>query len=754
LDFKHPKEKVLSLIEKTRNVFKTILSGIRKTRRIVFWIIFLSLTVVGGSYFYYVYIDRKDMPDIRPFIRFEPPVIGQIKDSNGQTVIELATEYRRIVSYDQIPPVIREAILSAEDSRFFSNWRIVHHGIDYFAMLRAASYNLPDTARATYHNDWKITVINSQGASTLTQQIVRLYFLSNLTSRENLDQLINEGLIARISAYLVGARTTNEYIRKFSEIKYSVWLEKELTKHYGSRTEAKRQIFIRFANYTYFGNGRYGVEAASEYYFGKRASELTRDDTDKAALMAGMIKNPSVYGPRPNQSDKARETQKKRRNQILYLMAEEGYINTGQKDRLIEKELELSFKRERTIAPSIVNETFNEIKSEKFEIQNIFQGNINIHTTVDLRIQKIVNESCENGLAEYEKRHPTKEGQAQCSAIVLKNNNAAILAEVGGRTIYQGRNYQYSDLNRVNRARQTGSAFKPFVYLTAFMNGRKPTDIISDSPVAISMGYGRGNHWIHNYDGKYLGSINMCEALYRSRNAPTVRLTLGLGQGSFDESGMKKIVDTAKLLGVKSPFHSDVDHLGRTIYYPTSALGASEMTVMELANAYREIASGISAEPYVIEKVIDRNGKILFEKKEDRQISEISPEALDMVRSCLRKVVTTPGGTAYSLTLEKLPVPIAGKTGTTDNFRNALFAGWTHGIEGITVVARVDFDDNRPLNSENDNIKETGARTALPIFKEIIEKVYEQNLVGPAPQFPDEIEHPEKYNNLTLDPVQ
>ncbi|MDP3793069.1 MAG: transglycosylase domain-containing protein [bacterium] len=736
MDLKSLKEKGLGLIRKIGKVFSSILSVIRKTRKIIFWSMILTIGILGTSYVYYVYVDRKNMPDIQPFIRFEPPVIGQIKDSNNQTVIELATEYRRIINYDRIPLVIRGAILSAEDSRFFSSWWIAHHGIDYLAMLRAASYNFPDTIRATYHNNWKITVINSQGASTLTQQIVRLYFLTAITSRENSDNLIQENFVTRTLAYFTSAKTTNKYVRKLREIKYSVWLEKELTKYYGSREEAKRQIFIRFANYTYFGNGRYGVEATSEYYFGKSASELTQNDADKAALIAGMIKNPAVYGARPNQSDEAREIQKERRDKILLLMTQESYITEDQKKKFIEKELEFVFKRERTIAPSVVNETFNEMKSEKFEIMNIFQGNINIHTTVDLKVQKIVNEACENGLAEYEKRHSPEEGQTQCSAIVLKNNSGAILAEVGGRSVYQGRTYQYSDLNRVNRARQAGSSFKPFVYLTAFMNGWKPDDIILDSPVAISMGYGRGNHWIHNYDGKYLGNITMCEALYRSRNAPTIRLVLNyLGTGSFDDSGMKKVIDTTRLLGVKSPFHSDTDHLGRTVYYPTSALGASEMTVIELANAYREMASGVSAEPYIIQRVIDRNGKVLFEQKENRQISEISPEALDMIRSCLRKVVTQPGGTAYSLTLENFPVPIAGKTGTTDDFRNALFAGWTHGPEGITVVARIDFDDNHELGSG-----ETGARTALPIVKEIFRKVYEQNLVGPAPQFPAHLE--------------
>ncbi len=733
------KEGGIGLIRRVGSVFSAILSGIRKVRKIIFWSMAIPACLVIAGYVCYVYINHSDMPDIQPFVEFKAPVIGQIKDSQGKVIIELATEYRRIVSYDQIPPVIREAILSAEDSGFFDNW-FRHHGIDYLAIGRAAAYNSLNSGRWLFHEGR--TKANPQGASTLTQQIVRLYFLPRITLIENSDRLIKDDFVTRTAAHYIGIRTVNKYLRKFIEIKYSVWLERELTKHYSSREEAKKQIFIRFANYTYFGSGRYGVEAACEYYFGKKASEFTDENADKAALIAGMIKNPAVYGPRPNQSDKARKIQKSRRDQVLSLMTEEGYINDDQKEQFTNKELELTFRRERTIAPSVVNETFAEVKNWKFEISKIFQGNINIHTTVNLEMQKIANQACENGLAEYEKRHPAEKGQAQCSAIILKNNNGAIFAEVGGRSIYQGKAYQYSDLNRINRARQAGSSIKPLIYLTAFINGFKPTDLILDSPVAISMGYGRGNHWIHNYDGKYLGNITVCEALYRSRNAPTVRLTMGLGQGSFEDSGMKKVIDTARLLGIKSPFHSNVDHLGRTVYYPTSALGASEMTVMELANAYREIASGLSAEPYIIQRVLDRDDKILFEKKDSEELSEIAPEALDMVRHCLRKVVTTPGGTAYSLTIENFPVPIAGKTGTTDDFRNALFAGWTHGPEGITIVARIDFDDNHELGSG-----ETGARTALPVVKEIFRNIYEQNLIGPAPQFPDYIENGQFYTD-------
>lgn len=710
----------------------------RKIRKIIFWGSALIIGLSIAVYIYFFYIDRSNMPDIKPFIEFEPPIIGLITDSQDQIVIELAQDsiYRRMLNYDQIPPVVRNAILSAEDSGFFSPYWARHHGIDYLAVARAGVYNTFSQGRWLFHEGR--TTSNPQGASTLTQQIVRLYFLPNITRLESSDTLIRENAVTRIFAKYVGVKTVNKYHRKIIEIKYSIWLERELKRHYGSRTEAKKQIFARFANYTYFGNGRYGVDTASEFYFGKKALALTEEDIDKAALLAGMIKNPAAYGPRPNQSEKTREIQKSRRNQVINLMAEEGYITGEEKSHFSAKEIVPAFKIERTVAPSVVNQTFVEVKNSNFKIQSILGGNINIQTTVDLRIQKIVNEACENGLTEYEKRYPEYKGQTQCSAIAMKNSDASILAEVGGRKTYQGKEYQYSDLNRVNRARQAGSAFKPFVYLTAFNQGFKSDDKISDAPYPISMGYGRGLHWVNNYDNKSLGTVTLCEALYRSRNTPTVRLVKEyIGQGSFEESGMKQVIDMTRLLGIKSPYHTAVDHLGRTVYYPTSALGASEMTVTELANAYREIASGLSAEPHIIQKITGRNGQILFQKQNNEVPSQIDPEALKTTLACLRKVVTQPGGTAYSLTAEKFPVPIAGKTGTTDDFRNALFAGSTYGPEGITIVARVDFDDNRELGKS-----ETGARTALPIVKEIFKKIYEQNLVGPAPDYPEEIENP------------
>ncbi|MBI4158108.1 MAG: transglycosylase domain-containing protein [Candidatus Yanofskybacteria bacterium] len=690
-----------------------------------------------GLIAYYVVYDRNNMPDINILIKFEPPAIGTIYDEEGNTIMNLANEFRWTVKPEKIPLIIKQAVLSAEDKSFYN-----HNGV-----------SLRDISRATWINTghiidgWiggkGIDLTPSQGASTLDQQLARMVYLKEKTQLENSDQFIFDNYFTRLTVFILrDTPNINRGWRKIEEARLALWINEEFVKpeHFGSSQKAKEEILARYLNLAYFRYA-YGVKAAAKFYFNKDLSDFDFNDADKAAFLAGVLKNPSLYAPRIGQKKDNTSLislrQINRRNAILDQMVENEYLSEKQAIEFKERSIPIPIKdiRNLTDAPTVVTETFREIRLNNITTSKIYSGDLQIHTTINLKIQKIAQDACENGLAEYEKRHPEHSGQTQCSIIALRNENAAILAEVGGRKFHQNKEYLPGELNRVNRARQIGSAFKPFIYLTAFINGLEPNSKIVDSPVPISMGYGRGYHWVNNYDGKFLGEITLCEALYRSRNAPTVRLTMTLGSGSFENSGMKKVIDTTRMLGVKSPFHSDIDHLGRMVYYPTSALGASEMTLTELTNAYREIASGISVGSFIIQRVIGRNGEDVFEKSYNGKPSVIDPIALGKVRSCLRKVVTQPGGTAYSLTLSNFPVPVIGKTGTTDDFRNALFIGSTYGLNGITVGVEINFDDNTELGNG-----ETGARTALPIFKEIMAKIYEQGLAKPAVEFPEYVE--------------
>jgi penicillin-binding protein 1A len=189
--------------------------------------------------------------------------------------------------------------------------------------------------------------------------------------------------------------------------------------------------------------------------------------------------------------------------------------------------------------------------------------------------------------------------------------------------------------------------------------------------------------------------------------------------------GIANVMGTSRILGVKT----------RLQPYATTALGASEVNLLELANAYRAMASGIFAEPYVIRKIVRDSGEVAVDSKNERSALDINDPALALIQEGLRGVVRVPTGTAHALASSGFPIAVMGKTGTTNEFRDALFVGSTYGPEGITVAVRVGFDDNRSLGP-----KETGARVALPVFKELMLKVYSEKLVGPVPAFPAQME--------------
>jgi penicillin-binding protein 1A len=335
---------------------------------------------------------------------------------------------------------------------------------------------------------------------------------------------------------------------------------------------------------------------------------------------------------------------------------------------------------------------------------------------VDGRAQAIVNEALENGLALYEKRHPGAKGLIQGSVVVLRNADAAILAEAGGRQVYKDRHTRYSDYNRATGSlRQPGSAWKPLVYLAAFRQDLSLDTMVPDEPIAVPMGADHPVKWITNYDNQFKGPIPMRQALAESRNAAAVWITR--------EIGVDRMIKTARELGIRSPLQP----------YIATALGASEVRLLELAGAYRVMASGTLAEPHIIDRVTASSGEVLYEAP--RSAAEIGSTHLSLIQEGLRGVVRLPEGTAHALDSRDFPIPVMGKTGTTSDFRDALFVGSTYGPQGVTVAVRVGFDDNRALGE-----KETGGRTALPIFREIMLRVYERQLVGPVPSFPREIE--------------
>src|SRR5206468_6764032 len=227
-----------------------------------------------------VYLDRSSVPDLEPFIRFELSTIGKVYDSRGTVLVELAREYRQIVSYEEVPPVLRHAILAAEDKNFFD-----HSGVDYGALPRVLYRTARSSVGAWWNGDgFRLRL--PQGGSTLTQQLVRGYFLRERWGRENDSTLFHDNLTSRLISVVVGVPTTNKLFWKLEEVRLALWLEEAMSRRFGSRERAKREIFARSASFNYLGNGRYGFAAGSEYYFGKPLSSYTTaEDAGKAALL-------------------------------------------------------------------------------------------------------------------------------------------------------------------------------------------------------------------------------------------------------------------------------------------------------------------------------------------------------------------------------------------------------------------------------------------------------------------------------------
>ena len=689
-------------------------------------------TVLAVAEFHHLYFNRHSLPDLGPFTRFEFPTIGHVYDSGGRPLIELAREYREITRYEDIPPIVRDAILAAEDKRFFS-----HNGIDYFSLPRVVGKIRGGTlagrlVRGAPHDEVGRGALFPQGGSTITQQLVRGNFLRRETTQENSYQLRHTGLVARTLSAVMGARGVNMLVRKREEMRLSLWLEQEMRKRFGSKRLAKEEIFARYASFVYMGNGQYGFARAAEYYFGRQLTTFTVDDVDKAALLAGIAKSPRDYAP----SAKDTGIVLRRRNQTLTLMRRNGFVSLEAAAHAKGRPLQIvrHDKHQMLLAPAVVEHVLQEFQARHVDlsVDDLLQGRIHVYATADARVQHIVNEALEHGLGLYEQRHPKAREMIQGSVVVLQNGDGRILAETGGRQIFKGRSASYSDYNRVTQAlRQPGSAMKPIVYLAAFRHGGFTLEtLVPDEPISVYDGKARPLKWISNYDGRFKGLIPIRQALAESRNAVAMWIT--------EQIGIDSVLRTSRSLGVRTPLER----------YPTTALGASEMNLLELANAYRTIASGIVAEPYVIRAIVRDSGEIVADVRRGPLPSSINAAALSLIQEGLRGVVRLPTGTAHALASHGFPIPVMGKTGTTNEFRDAIFVGSTYGPNGITAAVRIGFDDNRSLGS-----RETGGRLALPVFQELMLRVYRDKIVGAAPAFPAGMEDRITASLLPPDPL-
>lgn len=564
-------------------------------------------------------------------------------DRFGQEVGRRGIRHDDAVPFDELPRNLIQAVISTEDRRFFD-----HFGIDIIGTMRALAVN----TRAS-------GVV--QGGSSLTQQLAKNLFLSN---ERTVERKVNEAFLA-------------------------LWLESHLS---------KRQILGLYLDRAYLGAGTFGVQAASEFYFGKSVRDLTLPE---AAMIAGLFKAPTKYAPHINLP-----AARARANDVLNNMVDAGYLSAGQ-IYAAQRNPATPVDRQRGSSPDwYLDWAFNEVKgmaaAGKFGDERV----LTVRLALDPNIQRHAEETIENQLREFGPAYHAKQ-----AATVLMDPTGAV------RTIVGGRDYGGSQFNRATDAlRQPGSSFKPFVYLTALMSGRfHPSTMISGASLCI------GNYCPHNFKNESAGNIPLVTALMKSLNTVAIRLSIEVGDAvpgasnvfSRAKSGRAKIIATAKRLGITTPLED-------TVSLP---LGADDVNVMEMASAYAGFANGGKrVVPYAAVSISNGRGDVIYRHDRDAPAPQqvVDAKAVAELNWMLHQNVL--GGTGRRAALENHEA--AGKTGTTNGYKDAWFDGFTG-----NYVAAVWFgnDDDTPMKEM------TGGTLPASTWHEIM--TYAHQNVDPKPIF-------------------
>ncbi len=565
----------------------------------------LLLFATAGAAAWFAYDLTAGMPD-----KAEVRGLGEmaqattIYDASDDPVFTIFKEQRIEIPLDRMSPNLTKAVISVEDQRFYD-----HSGVAPIRIGAAFVRNLREGRRA-------------EGGSTITQQLARQSFLTR----------------------------DKTFRRKIKEVILAAHIEREFS---------KKDILELYLNKVYFGDGLYGAEAASLGYFGKHASDLS---VDEAALLAGLIQSPSSYAPTVN-LDRAIA----RRNIVLQTMVNNAAIDSAAYERARHAKVRLSnaIEMKETFGLYFKEQVRKEL-TERFGGSRVAEGGPKVYTTLDTDLQKSAESLIEDGVSAIEKRRgyphqprKTAEGHdyLQGALVALDPETGAVRAMVGGR------DFNDSRFNRATQAkRQSGSAFKPFVYATALEAGYSPASVITNlnSPTATPQG-----NWVPEDEHSTANSMTMRAALKISSNRAAVQL--------LNTVGIANAVSYAQKLNVGTPPS-----------VPSLALGASEVTLLSLTAAYGAFADqGIVRSPILIRRVEDSDGKVLFEDKGKSQRA-ISESSAFLMSSMLADVINA--GTAYKVRQSGFTLPAAGKTGTTNDYVDAWFVGYTpHLVAGVWV---------------------------------------------------------------------
>ena len=684
----------------------------RLTARAGFWLL-LATCAIFGTLLSLVLLFSVELPQMTQLEHYHPSTTTELYDIHGKIFGSFASERRVVVPYSEIPPVLREAILSIEDKDFEKNG-----GVNLIRVVGAAYQDIHTKGKA-------------QGASTLTMQLARNLFLSS----------------------------EKTYGRKLQEIFLTLQMERHFT---------KEQIFTLYSNQIYLGRGTYGFEAGSEYYFSKHLHQLTLAE---AALLAALPKGPEYYSP-----VRYPERALRRRNLVLDEMQRDGKITLAQAEAAQEQPLVLHLETPpNTEAPYFVEEVRRQLERE-YGVDEVHGAGLRVYTTLDLDLQHTAEKSVLDGLAAYERRHgwqgklPTitntaydpatykhpdwtnsvtdgayfhalvtqvsavkltarigrvvatmtppdyawtqhykatdlaspgdivyvhvvsgagtgsphleleQDSGAQSSLMAVDNTNGEVLSMVGGR------DWALSQFNRATQStRQVGSSFKIYDYTAAFEAGAKPYDSISDVPATFYTA--SGPYSPHDYEKGYVGNMSLVDAFAESRNIPALRLA--------DRVGIKKVIEVAQRFGVTSPLPN---------FLPV-AIGAADITLAEQVASYSVFPNdGIRIAPHYIRRVAQADGQPLETRTSG--VKEVISVEIARKMMILLEAVTS-RGTAASLS--QMHHAFGGKTGTTNNFTDAWFMGFS---PSVTCGTWVGFDSRQSLGD-----KETGARAALPIWQ-------------------------------------